>query len=352
MSEQKYKILIVDDVDINLVILSEIIESMGHIPLTALCAKDAVEVLKKEVPHLILLDNSMPDISGLEFCTMLKNDVYTRNIPIIFISALDSADDLSKAFEAGAVDYIYKPFEPVNVKMRINTHLKLFSIQSELEVANRRLNGIIKKQLDQSKNKQIEFYSTIAQLISERDSKRTFNCKYTEGQMVRILAQAMQLSPDYEERITDVFLEDIERAAILHDIGLIKVPDAVALKCGPLTAEEQHILEMHTVYGSEKLEMFESKFEDNYGEMFRDIVLYHHENYDGSGFPKKLAGEEIPLAARIMRVVDMYEACVNDRCYHKARTHEETVEMIKSESGRLFDPKIVNIFVKIQKRFI
>ncbi len=352
IEQQKCKILIVDDVEINLVILSEIIEKMGHTALTSLSARDAIAILEKENPHLILLDNSMPDISGIEFCKMLKNDVYTRDIPVIFISAMDSAADFSNAFEAGAVDYISKPFEPTNVQMRISTHLKISIMQRELEITNKRLNGIIKKQFVGNREKQMDFFMIIAELVAERDSERTFNCKMSEPQMVRMLAQAMQLTDEFEDEITDVYLDDIEMGAILHDVGLILVPDSVLLKKGKLTEEEIRELEKHTIIGSEKIKQYAESNGEKFGKIFEEIVKYHHENYDGTGFPEGLKGDKIPLCARIMRLIDVYEASVNDRCYHKAKSHEETIEYIRENAGKLFDPDIVDVFVKIQKRFI
>ena len=351
--DRKYKILLVDDVEMNLVILSEIVSSMNLTPLTALSAKEAIEILNKETPHLILLDISMPDVNGLEFCAMLKSDVYTRDIPVIFISAMDSSEDLSQAFTVGAVDYIYKPYDSVNVRMRINTHLKLYNMQCELENANRRLNSVIKKQFRVGRDKQMEFYKIMAELAAERDPKRTYS-KMSEAQMVKTLAQALQLSPEYEKQITDAYVDDLEMASILHDIGLIKIPDSIALKSEKMTQEEQKALAMHTIYGAEKVEKAAAKYKDKeeFSGVFREVILYHHENYDGTGYPYGLKGDEIPLGGRIMHVIDVYEALINDRCYRKAVSPDEAIEEIKRESGKAFDPGIVDIFAKIYKKFV
>ena len=350
--EKKCKILLVDDVEMNLVILSEIIKTMGHQPLMAQSVKDAIAILEAEIPQLILLDVSMPDMNGLEFCELLKKDVYTRDIPIIFISALDSTEDHSKAFEVGAVDYISKPFDPADVCMRVTTHLKLAMVQYELENANRRLNMVIKNQMTAGRTREKELFRVVAELGNERDAKRTYS-RLSEPKMVHILAQAMQFSEAYEEQITDAYLEDIELAAIIHDIGTIKLPDSVVIKPEPLTNEEQEQMKKHTLFGYEKVkELIDNEGSDGLLVTAKDIVLYHHENFDGTGFPEKLKGLDIPLSARIMRVIDTYEALVNDRCYHKAISHEDAVEFIKNGAGTLFDPDIVDIFVKINRKFI
>ena len=346
------KILLVDDVEMNLIILSEIIKSMGHIPLTAQNAADALKILENEYPELILLDISMPDISGLEFCKMLKQDVYTRDIPVIFISALDSSEDLKRGFETGAIDYIMKPFDPENVKVRVDIHLNLFRTRRELEEANKRLNTVIKNHMIYNRNCQKEIFSVMAELAAERDTKRTYS-RISEPKMARMLAQALQFSPLYENEITDAFLECFEIAASMHDIGTVKIPDEVALKEDELNDEELEILKKHPIYGFEKVDKLSNIYKDDeLLNITKNVILYHHENYDGTGFPEGLKGDDIPLCARIMRVVDVYEAIVNDRIYHKALSHEEAVEIIKEGAGTSFDPNIVDVFIKICKRFI
>lgn len=347
------KILLVDDVEINLVILSEILKTMDLIPLTATRVKDAIDILEHETPNLILLDVSMPEMNGLEFCSMLKNDVYTRDIPVIFISALDSTEDLSKAFEVGAVDYISKPFEASNVKMRVTTHLKLYNMQCELEDANRKLNTILKKSVSVNRSKQQEIYKSIAELGEEKDSLRTYG-RLKEHEMVRLLTRAMMFSEKYEDQITEAFVEDMEVASTCHDLGMIRIPDEISLKPTKLSEDEMEIVKLHTTRMADKVKNILEKYDDDasFDTILMDVICYHHENYDGTGYPKNLKGEEIPLAARIMRIIDVYEALVNDRCYHKAISHEEALEVVKDHAGSWFDPGIVEVFTKINKKFV
>lgn len=349
--KKKCKVLLVDDVEMNLIILSEIISQMDYEPLTALSAKEAFDILKKNLPQLILLDVSMPDMSGLEFCKILKEDVYTREIPVIFISALDSQDDLSKAFEMGAVDYIFKPFDPNDVRMRVNTHIKLYRMQSELEEANRQLNNILKQRVNANGVEQRIFYQALSKVEFVRDKARTFNIG-REDVLVRKLSRAMQFSEKFENVVTESFLENIEIISSMHDIGMMCVPDSIVLKEGPLTEEERDIMKKHVTVLPDILGRDEKMSKYSFGRMFNDVLKYHHECYDGSGYPEGLKGEEIPLAARIMAVIDVYEALVNDRCYRRAMEAKEALDIIIAGAGTQFDPDIVDVFKKIHRQFV
>lgn len=348
------KILLVDDMEMNLIILSEIISSIGYTPMSATSAKDAIEILKNDLPHLILLDVSMPDMDGLEFCKLLKEDVYTREIPVIFISAMDSQDDLSKAFEIGAVDYILKPFEPNDVKMRVNTHLKLYQMQKELEDTNRELNRVIKQQMEGAFENQKRFYKMISDLVSSRDGFSTHVCG-PESHIARILAQAMQFSSDFEDVISENFITEMEIAASMHDIGMIKVPESILLKPGKLTAEEMEVVKRHVYYGSDEISEDGKPGKDSFttfGKNLVDVIKYHHERYDGSGYPEGLKGDDIPLSARIMAVVDSFDALVNRRCYKEPYSVEEAMNILEKEAGTLYDPRIVAVLLKVKRQFM
>lgn len=351
--ELECKILLVDDMEMNLIILAEIIKSMGHVPLSATSAKDALEILKNDLPQLILLDVSMPDMTGLEFCELLKEDVYTREIPVIFISAMDSQDDLSRAFEIGAVDYIFKPFDPNDVKVRVNTHLKLYSMQKELEETNRELNRVIKQQMAGEMENQKRFLKMFAKLVSSRDGEATHDYG-DEAFIARVLTQAMMFSSEFEDVITEHFIAEMELAASLHDIGMINIPENIILKAEELTEEERVILNKHVEYGSTAVS--ECLDEGNgglssYSDTLIEVIKYHHERYDGSGYPEGLKGEDIPLSARIMAVVDTFDALVNKRCYKDAYSLEKAFSVLEEGSDVLYDGKIVAILKKIQRQF-
>lgn len=351
--KKEVKILVVDDVEVNVIILEEIIRNMGYEALAATSVKQALELMQNEktLPQVILTDISMPDIDGFEFCTMLKKDPYTKDIPVIFISAMDSSADLSKGFELGAVDYIAKPFERVEVEMRINTHLKLYTLQRDLEENNKRLSLVVTKQMEKLRIEQKNIMLALARLVENKEcasGNHHSNIAYNS----RILAQAMQMSPVFENLMTETFIDTIESSAGLHDIGKIMIPDSIILKRGPLTDEEYKIMKTHSELGAQTLmDIYEGMERNEFINLAIEIAYYHHENWDGTGYPKKLSGIEIPLAARIVRVVDVFDSMLGERAYRKSLPLEDVLRFIEHGAGNYFDPEIVKIFLKIYRNF-
>ena len=354
MKSDEVKILVVDDVEVNLIILEEIIKNMGYQAILAQSVKEAFELMKEEenIPQIILSDISMPEVDGFTFCTMLKKNPYTRNIPLIFISAMDQAADLSKGFEMGAVDYIPKPFEKTEVRMRISTHLKLYTLQKDLEDNNRRLSMIVTRQMEKMRLEQRNIMYALAKLVESRESESGTHYKNIAYNS-RLLAQGMQMSTVFEKDVTDNFIETIESAAGLHDIGKIKIPDSILLKKDILTEEERKIMSTHAELGAKTLmEIYEGVERNDFINMAIDIAYYHHENWDGTGYPKGLKGQEIPLAARIVKVVDVFDALIGERVYKSALSLEESLENMEEGAGKYFDPDIIQVFMKIYRNFI
>ena len=332
------RILIVDDVEVNLIILEEIIKDMGYYPLCAQSVKEALQMIQDsdQLPRVILSDISMPEIDGFSFCSMLKKDPYTRDIPVIFISAMDRASDLSQGFALGAVDYISKPFDKTEVEMRISTHLKLYSMQMDLEENNRNLSVVVARQMEKLRIEQKNIMTAFARLI-ERS---------------RILALGMQFSPMFEDEISDDFIDTIESSAGLHDIGKVMIPDSILLKNGPLTEEERKVIMTHAEIGAQTLiDIYDGTEYNDFVRMAIDIAWYHHENWDGSGYPKGLKGKEIPLSARIVKLVDVFDAMINQRRYRNAIPLDRTLAYIEENAGIMFDPDIVRVFMKIYRNF-
>lgn len=352
------KILIVDDVEINVIILKEIIKNMGFQAYTALSVKEAIELIMEEkiLPQIILSDISMPDIDGFTFCSMLKKNPYTRDIPLIFISAMDNASDLSQGFELGAVDYITKPFEPIEVEMRIATHLKIYELQKDLEENNRRLNNVVIRQMEKLRLEQKNIMAALAKLVeskensvvNEEDNQHYANICYNS----RILAQALQMSPRFENEISDIFIDTIESSAGLHDIGKVMIPDSILLKKAVLTQEEREMMMTHAEIGAKTImDIYEGIEKNEFINMAIDIAYYHHENWDGTGYPKHLKENEIPLSARIVKIVDVFDALISTRTYKKACSLEESLSIMKEGRGTYFDPDMLDIFLKIYRNF-
>ena len=343
-------VLIVDDVTSNLVILTEMIKNAGYIARPVKSVKQAMKAMEVVLPQLILLDISMPDMDGYEFCELLKQDVKTRNIPIIFISAMNAKEDKIKGFKVGAVDFISKPFEVEEVTMRINNHLKIYNMQQELEMYNKRLYKMVNEQIKKITEEEKNFIYALAMLSESKENPSGAHIRNV-GRNCKLLAQSLQFSPKFEKEITNSFISTIEIAAPLHDIGKISISDTILLKPGMLTEEEMNIVKKHTETGAKTLtELYNMNEHNEFLEMAIDIAHYHHEKWNGKGYPEGISGKDIPLAARIMAVVDVYDALTSERCYKTAYSHEKSMEIINEEAGKSFDPDIIEVFNKIQKQ--
>lgn len=347
MNYSEPNILIVDDIKANLVVLSEMICNLGYIARPVISVKHAIEAIETLAPYLILLDVSMPEMGGFEFCELLKKNVNTRDIPIIFISALSQSKDRIRGFQLGAVDYISKPFELEEVSLRINTHLRIYKLQREMELYNKKLFKIINDQTRKINQEQVRILQAMICLAIKRDKTRSEHIDRV-GKNCSKLAMGMQLSPLYKGLITNCFVDSIEHASIVHDIGKVAIPDNILMKNGPLSPEEMEVFQTHTVLGANALkEVFSYNEHSEFYKMAIDIVLYHHEHWDGSGYPEGLRGTNIPLSARIVAVVDAYDEVLISQGKVSDGALRNAMNYINDGSGTKFDPDIVGIFNKI-----
>ena len=341
-------ILVVDDINANLVVLTELIRNAGYIARPVTSVQHALSAIEAFPPNLILLDISMPEIDGFVFCDMLKKNAETRDIPVIFISAFNSTKDKIKGLQLGAVDYIVKPFEVEEVMLRINTHLKMYKMQCELEVYNKKLYKIINDQIRKIYDEQKNVLLAMAKLSVVRDYRRVGHLERIRENS-KILAMSLQFSLKFQEQITNIFIDAIELAAPLHDIGNIAIPDSILLKPSELSMEETDTMKIHTSMGANTLEEIYNNSEHNdFVKMAIDIARYHHEYWNGCGYPMGIAGTKIPLSARIVSVIDAYDSLTHDKIYKPAYSHEESMNIINEGSGIKFDPDIVVVFNKIQ----
>lgn len=343
-------ILIVDDVSANLVLLSEMIKELGYMPRPVISVKAAQNAIEKKLPDLILLDITMPDISGFEYCAMLKSSVRTREIPIIFISALDSIEDKVKGFQLGAVDYIAKPFEKAELEVRLATHLKMSQMQREMESYNKRLHKMVSDQIHLVSEEQKNLIQAISMLIKTKEDAYGDHLD-TVSKNSRLLAISLQLSPKFDKIITTAFIDVIELSSRLHDIGYLNVDDIIQAKPEPLSEDEWKEIRKHPGDGADILEqIYEKCAHNDFMKMAVEIAKYHHENWDGSGYPYGLQGEEIPLSARIVKIIDCFDVLNRKRSYREAYSFEESLEIMKRDTGIQFDPSIMEIFNKVQKQ--
>lgn len=340
------KILVVDDLEVNRCILEEIIRSMGCCPVCAASGEEALQLVKQTCPQLILSDISMPGMDGYELCRILKHGKATKNIPIIFISAYDNPKDIIEGLTLGGADYITKPFIPEVVQARVGVHLRLYQAGRELAEMNRRLQTSLREQLKQIEQEKKDVLYALAGIAARNSSYRREHIERL-NRNCRILAQGMQLSPLFEDKISDAYIDTIELAAPLCDIGNIGIPLEILRKETALTVEEMEIVQTHTVIGAKLLgDLHVGNDYNDFIRMAVDIAHYHHENWDGSGYPEGIKGEDIPLAAQIVSIIEVYCALTDKRNY----SAEEALKIMEGETGIKFNPDIFKICRKISRQ--
>lgn len=344
------KILIVDDVSINVEILENIIQAEGYIALCALSVQEALDIMDETMPDLILSDYTMPGMNGMEFCRLLKSNPRTRNIPFIFITVADTREDKREAFLAGAVDFIPKPFEPVEVIMRVNNHLNSFHARREMEEYNRMMHKTVFEQKKQMDMERQGILLAIAKAVEKRCDNEGRNLERV-GCNCHILAQSLQLVPKFEKEINDEFVETIETASKLHDIGrMVRPADESAQGSDPEQLKKESI-KIHTEEGAQILkEISEGGNTSNFLEMAIEIAGYHHARWNGKGYPEGVGGKDIPLAARITAIVNDFDILLGK--YHDSEDGAviPSMKVISEGSGTLYDPDIVEVFNKVQKQ--
>lgn len=341
----KAKVLIVDDLEPNRLILEDIIQNIDCCPILAESGERALELAREHMPQLILSDISMPGMDGYELCRRLKKLEKTKNVPVIFISAFDNPDDMVEGFRIGGADYITKPFIPEIVQARVGVHLRLHTANRSVMDMNKRLQVSVNEQLKQMEMERKNMLYALANIAARNSS---YEEKYMERlrRNCRILAQGMQLSPLYEGKISDTFVDTIELAAPLCDIGNVGIPMEILQEAEP-TGEEAAVVREHTNIGAKFLE--DLHVSNDYNDFIStsiDITHYHHENWDGSGYPDGLKGDEIPLAAQIVSMMDRYCALTKEDAYGKA----EALDIMSKEAGARFNTDIFEICRKISRQ--
>jgi len=345
-------ILAVDDTVANVLLLAKMLKERGHRVRVAPSGKLALNAVQVQPPDLILLDINMPEMNGYEVCQQLKANERWRDIPVLFISALNETMDKVKAFSVGGVDYINKPFQFEEVEARVETHLQLRRLQVELMRHNQHLEELVKKKVAEISNSQLTTIFALAKLAEARDDNTGNHIEHTRI-YCKALAQELQKYPRFQSIVNDTFVENIYYASPLHDIGKVGIPDNILLKPGKLTQDEFEKMKAHTVVGANTLNIVHNQYPKNtFLNMGIAITRSHHEKWDGNGYPDNLSGEDIPLAARIMAVADVYDALRSKRPYKPAFTHEKSCEIILGESGRHFDPAIIDAFKALEGQFL
>lgn len=316
-------ILIVDDIAANIDVLVAMLQRHYSLKVARNGAK-ALQIVRNQAVDLVLLDVMMPELDGFQVCRSLKEDPLTESVPVIFITAKTEVEDESYGFQLGAVDYITKPFNPTVVKARIHTQLTLRSQQQRLE-------ALVRERTRELEEARLESIRNLARAAEMRDNETGLHIIRVSNYAWQI-ALAAGLSPEEATLIRNI--------SPLHDVGKIGISDQILLKPGRLTEDEWRIIHSHCLIGYQIIG-------ESGGELLRNSALCaycHHEKWDGSGYPQGLAGENIPLVARIVAIADVFDALTCARPYKRAWTLEEAITEIQRCSGNHFDPALVTAF--------
>lgn len=346
-------VLVVDDTEANVDILVEALGDDYDVSV-AIDGESALEAVAEDPPDIILLDIMMPGIDGYEVCRRLKQDPDLAKIPVIFLTAMTEIENKTKGFQLGAVDYVTKPFEILEVQARVRTHLSLLLAGRELEHQNEVLEvRVAERTMELALTQDVTIHS-LATLCETRDNETGGHILRTQ-RYVKALAKKLAANPKFAPFLDARTIQLFFKCAPLHDIGKVGVPDAILLKPGKLTDEEFDIMRTHCELGFQALEKSEKLFHSENMPSFlshaKDIAYTHHEKFNGTGYPRKLAGDDIPISGRIMAIADVYDALICKRVYKPPFTHEKAVEIISKDSGSHFDPDMVEAFLAIQEEF-
>jgi putative two-component system response regulator len=361
MEEEHIVIMIVDDNITNLKISKSVLRDKYDV-FTAPSARKMFELLEHNRPSLILLDINMPEMDGYEAIRRLKKTPPYQDIPVIFLTGnSDPASEL-EGLNLGAVDYITKPFSPPLLRKRIEVHLltesqkKKLELQNEtLEIQRRKLqhfNDNLQQMVAEKTRTVLELQNailrTVADLVECRDDITGGHIERTQQILGNLLAELTKID-FYRERTRAWDMDLLLQSSQLHDVGKIGISDRILLKPGTLDAAEFNEMKKHTTFGVRVIEKIESGTAAcDFLEYAKILAGTHHEKWDGSGYPRGLRGEDIPLQGRLMAIADVYDALTSDRPYKKAFSHDQAVEIILQGRGTHFDPRLIDIFEKLR----
>lgn len=351
-SKERATILAVDDAPENLALMNRLLGDHYKVKVATNGEKALRIAGSEEPPDLILLDVVMPGMDGYEVCRRIMAEERTRHIPVIFLTARSEADDERLGLELGAVDYIAKPISPPIVMARVKTHLAQKLAAEFLRDNNAFLEQEVIRRTRELQAIQDVTIMTITSLAETRDNDTGHHIRRTQLYL-RTLAAKLATHPRFSEALTETMIETLFKSAPLHDVGKVGIPDRILLKPGRFEPEEFDIMKTHCALGYEAIDKAEKQlgFSVDFLSCAKEIAHFHHEKWDGSGYPTGLAGDDIPLSARLMAIADVYDALTCRRVYKAAMPHEKAVEVIAAGRGSHFDPDLVDAFMDIHEAF-
>lgn len=348
----KPQVLVVDDTPDNLALMSDLLRDTCKVRV-ANSGERALRLLANgPLPDLILLDIMMPGMDGYEVIRQLKANPLTRDIPVLFLTAKSEVEDERIGLELGAVDYLTKPVSHAILQARVKIHLALKTQADFLRDHSAFLEAEVARRTREVLAVQDVTIHALASLAETRDNETGNHIRRTQH-YVRVLAQQLSTHPRFAAKLTESYIRGLFKSAPLHDIGKVGIPDSILLKPGKLTEAEFEIMKTHTTLGRDALERAEKELGStvDFLSIAKDIAHGHQEKYDGSGYPLGLAGDAIPLAARLMAVADVYDALISRRVYKEPFSHEKSVGIMQEGRGKHFDPDVFDAFLKLQEEF-
>jgi putative two-component system response regulator len=323
------RILIVDDNKIALTVLQNALEQSGHEVITAADGNQALALLRTSECGLVISDWEMPHMDGIELCRAIRSEDTLGYVYVILLTGHNLPDEKVQGLRAGADDFIAKPFNPPELLARVQTAERILSLETR-DVA----------------------IFAMARLAESRDPETGEHLERVRSYS-RVLAQHLSGVEKFRAEINAEFIRLIYLTSPLHDIGKVGIPDCVLLKPGRLNDQEFEIMKTHSALGAQTLDAALRRFPTvKFLQMGRDIAASHHERFDGTGYPQRLAGDSIPLCARIVSLADVYDALTSKRVYKEAFTHLITRSMIVEQAGAQFDPDVVDAFVHTEAQFL
>ncbi len=349
---RKPTLLVVDDTTDNLTLMAGLLQKMYRVRLANNGEKALRYAQDEEPPDLILLDIMMPGMDGFEVCIALKDNPKTRDIPVIFLTAMSATEDEKRGLELGAADFITKPINPPIVLARVETQLKMKMAADFLKDQNTYLEREVAKRSRELAAIQDVTILAMASLAETRDNDTGNHIRRTQH-YVKLLAEQLRSHPNFAWLLNDTYIATLYKSAPLHDIGKVGIPDRILLKPGRFEPHEFEIMKTHCKLGRDAIQQAEDRLglQVDFLTMAKEIAYGHQEKWDGSGYPEGLAGDAIPVSARLMAVADVYDALISRRVYKEGMPHEKAVAIIREGRGTHFDPDMVDVFVEVAEQF-
>jgi putative two-component system response regulator len=343
---KKLRLLVVDDIDINRLIISEIFSGRYEV-IEASDGKEALDIINDDASDLaiVLLDMVMPVMDGFGVLKAMNMSGKINSIPVILVTSEDDDEMSLESYSLGVSDVIHKPFNASIVNQRVTNVIDLYVYKNHLEEKLVEQKNELIKQEGRIKQMNSSLIDTLSATVEFRDLESGKHIQRTR-MLIKLILE--NLRDKYS--ITDEQLELISSASALHDVGKIAIPDAVLLKPGRLTPEEYDVMKTHTTKGSEIIERLDLLKDEEYYRYCHDICRYHHERYDGKGYPDGLSGDEIPIWAQAAALTDVYDALTSKRVYKDAFSHEQAVDMIMNGECGIFNPELIDVMKKISPK--